>query len=176
MKSRRVRFIQSAAVLIACLAALATATCSSKDSSPTSPSTTTTTPTTPVTPAPPVSNSGSGSVDITLNPNPVSFSGQPITTAASCAGYANTWFYDQVLRETSGVDVTFTSRVNTFDGNLASQVGGFSMVVPAHSSVTWRTSWCSGARIKHTAQTTWSGTDANGHTVSATGPVATLMP
>ena len=34
------------------------------------------------------------------------FSGQPITDVASCNGRANTWFYDQVLRETGGVAVT----------------------------------------------------------------------
>jgi hypothetical protein len=45
-------------------------------------------------------------VQVTVSPNPVPFSGQAITDIASCATRPNTWFYDQVLRETGGVAVT----------------------------------------------------------------------
>ena len=53
---------------------------------------------------------------MTISPNPVPFSGQPITDIATCATRPNTWFYDQILKETGGVAVTVTRRVDTFDG------------------------------------------------------------
>ena len=50
-----------------------------------------------------------GSVVITVNPNPVPFSGVPVTDEPGCAVLPNTWYYDQVFTETAGVEVTFTS-------------------------------------------------------------------
>ena len=81
------------------------------------------TPTPAPTPTPspsPSTGSGTGAVQVTVSPNPVPFSGQAITDIASCATRPNTWFYDQVLRETAGVAVTITRRVDSFDGAAGS--------------------------------------------------------
>jgi hypothetical protein len=112
-------------------------------------------------------------VQATITPNPVPFSGQPITEVASCRDRPNTWFYDQVLRETGGVAVTITERVDSFDGAVTGRSNP-NLRIAASGSTTIRTRWCSSSASGHTAQTTFSGTDANGRSWSVTGPVVRL--
>ena len=64
--------------------------------------------------APP--GAAAASVAIAVNPDPVPFSGAPITDTPECANYVNTWFYQLVLQETAGNTVTFTQRIDNFDG------------------------------------------------------------
>jgi hypothetical protein len=124
-------------------------------------------------PAPPPS-SAVGRVDVTITPSPVPFSGQPITDIASCATRPNTWFYDQVIREVGGAAVTITERVDLFDGAVTSRTNP-SLRIAANGSSTLRTRWCSSAATAHTAQTNFSGTDANGRTWTFTGPTVRLQ-
>ena len=116
---------------------------------------------------------GTGAVQVTVTPNPVPFSGQAITDVASCATRPHTWFYDQVLKETGGVSVTVTRRVDTFDGAAGSATNP-NLRIAAGTSTTVHTRWCSVASTAHTAQSTFSGTDANGKTWTATGPVVRM--
>jgi hypothetical protein len=163
------------------VAAVLSAMCNSS-TSPTAPSPTSTPP--PVAPAPspppqppspPPAPSGPARLEITVNPNPVPFSGQPITDAAGCAGVRNTWFYDQVIRESGGAEVTLTNRVDAFDGRPVNDLNGLTIVVPANGSVTVRTRWCSSAATEHSAQTTFSGRDAGGNATQATSPLVRLL-
>jgi len=132
-------------------------------------------PTPAPTPAPaPTSSSATGRVDVSINPNPVPFSGQPIPDIASCSTRPNTWFYDQVLREVGGAAVTVTERVDMFDGAVTSRTNP-SLRIAANGSTTVRTRWCSSAATAHTAQTNYSGTDANGRAWTFTGPVVRLQ-
>jgi hypothetical protein len=132
------------------------------------------TPTPTPVPAPtPAPGTGTGAVQVTIAPNPVAFSGQPFTDIPSCATRPNTWFYDQVLRETGGVAVTVTRRVDTFDGAAGSATNP-NLRIAANGSTTIRTRWCSVAATAHTAQTTFSGTDANGKAWSVTGPLVRM--
>src|SRR5207244_1439681 len=133
--------------LIICIAALVSAECSN-NSSPTSPSST------PPKTQPPTT---SGAVTVAINPNPVPFSGQPVTDTPSCAGLKNTWYYDQVFRETGGSAVTFTSRVDSFDGFSVNNLTGLNIVVPANGTLTLHARWCSGNATTHVAQSTFSG-------------------
>ena len=110
---------------------------------------------------------------VTVSPNPVPFSGQPFTDIASCATRPNTWAYDQVLRETGGVAVTVTRRVDTFDG-AANSPSNPNIRIAANGTTSIRTRWCSVAATAHTAQSTFSGTDANGKAWSVTGPLVRL--
>jgi hypothetical protein len=121
----------------------------------------------------PSAGTGTGAVQVTVTPNPVAFSGQPITDIASCATRPNTWFYDQVLRETGGVAVTVTRRVDTFDGAAGSATNP-NLRIAANGTTTVRTRWCSVTASAHTAQSTFSGTDANGKAWSVTGPLVRL--
>ena len=147
------KLFSTSLVVIAILAA----SCS-KNGSPTSPSGG----------GDPTLPNATGSVRVNINPNPVPFSGAPITDAASCAGSPNTWFYDQVFTETAGVAVKFTNRTDMFDGRVTNN-GATDVSVPAKGTVTIKSRWCSAAAVSHTAKTTWTGTDANGHTVTASG-------
>ena len=111
---------------------------------------------------------------MTINPNPVPFSGQPIPDVASCRDRTNTWFYDQVLREVGGVAVTVTERVDSFDGAVTSRSTP-SVQIPANGSTTLRTRWCSSSSAAHTAQSNFGGTDANGRRWTVTGPTVRLL-
>ena len=113
-------------------------------------------------------------MQVTVSPNPVPFSGQAITDIASCANRPNTWFYDQVLRETGGVAVTATRRLDTFDG-VAGSATNPSLRIAANGSTSIRTRWCSVSASAHTAQSTFSGTDANGKAWSVIGPLVRLQ-
>jgi hypothetical protein len=103
----------------------------------------------------------------------VPFSGQPITDVASCRDRANTWFYEQVLRETGGVAITVTERVDSFDGAVTSRTNP-GIQIAANGSTTIRTRWCSASASAHTAQTNFAGTDAGGRSWSVTGPTVRL--
>lgn len=127
----------------------------------------------PRTPTPPP-GSATGRAEVTINPNPVPFSGQPITDVASCRDRLNTWFYDQVLREVGGVAVTVTERVDSFDGVVTSRSNP-SLRIAANGSTTIRTRWCSSSPAAHTAQTTFTGTDANGRSWTIAGPTVRLL-
>ena len=152
-----------------CVAILASAACSNGTSSPTGPSTPTPAATTAPTPTVLTAR-----VDVTINPNPVAFSGQPITDAASCAGSPNTWFYSQNFKESGGVAVTVTSRIDKFDERIVNTVTNLSLAIPAMGAMTIQSRWCSSAAVSHTAQSSFSGIDANGHPITVDGPVVNL--
>lgn len=130
-------------------------------------------PTPTPTPTPPPSTA-TGRVEVTVTPNPVPFSGQPITDVASCRDRPNTWFYEQTLREVGGAAVTVTERVDSFDGAVTTRSNP-SLRIAANGSTTIRTRWCSSSPAAHTAQTNFSGTDANGRSWSVTGPTVRLL-
>ena len=159
-----VRFVP---MLLFCTVALVSAACGG--SSPTAPSTPP-----PTAPQPPPV-AGAGSVEITIVPNPVPYSGQPITDDAACANRNNTWYYEQVIKETGGADVVFTNRVDTFDGWPVYERSNLNIAVPANGTITIKTRWCSASSSDHNAHTTFSGKDAKGNPVTATGGVVRLQ-
>ena len=144
--------------------------CGTDKSSPTAPSTPAAAAAAP--PPPPVP--ATASVQFTINPSPVPFSGQPITDSAGCSGSKNTWFYEQIAKESGGAAVTFTSRTDKFDGRVVNTLTGLTLVVPAKGSLTVNSRWCSSQAVAHTAQSTFMGTDANGHTINVDAPVVNL--
>ena len=156
-------------LLLICGVALMCATC--KDASPTAPSAPT-----PTTPAGPTLPPNTGSVKVEANPNPVPFSGQPVTDAGpGCNNVKNTWFYDQVFTESGGSEVKFTNRTDTFDGFVVNELSGLNIVVQANGTLTLHTRWCSGNPTDHTARSSFTGTDATGKIVTVTGPNVKLM-
>jgi hypothetical protein len=153
-----------------CYVALAVVSCN--DKSPTS-ATPIDTPQTPQTPANPISTAGS--VQVIVDPNPVPFSGVPVSDSPGCATLKNTWYYDHVFTETGGTEVKFTARVDSFDGFVINNLTGLNLVVPANGTLRIRSRWCSGNPIKHEAQSSFTGTDAKGNAVSLLGPKVQLM-
>jgi hypothetical protein len=144
------------------------------DGSPTSPD-----PVTPPTasgPPPPTNNpapSPTGALSVQINPNPVPHSGARIPDAPGCANVQFTWFYDQVIRETGGSTVTLTNRIDLFDDRETNN-RAVNIVISANGSTTVPTRWCSSNRAAHSSQTRWSGTDAQGRSVTVLGPRVTL--
>lgn len=129
----------------------------------------------PPPPSPPPPANPTGALTVTINPNPVPHSGQPIADSAGCANVRYTWYYDQVIQETGGSPVTITNRVDLFDDRETNNVGNLSIVVPANGSTTVRSRWCSSNRAEHSSQTRFTGTDASGRAVSILGPRVRLM-
>jgi len=115
-----------------------------------------------------------GSVHVSINPNPVPYSGTPITDTPECSDLKHTWFYDQIFEETAGVGVTFTGRVDSFDGWVVNDLSGLSIVVPAKGTLTLHARWCSGNAINHTALSTFTGVDERGGVVNVTTPTIQL--
>jgi len=158
MKMKPLHLWSTSLVLIA----LVTASCS-KNGSPTSPSGGGGLP------------NATGSVKVSINPNPVPFSGVPVTDTPGCATLPNTWFYDQVFTESSGTAVTLTSRIDFFDGFSVNNIQGISIDVPARGTTALKARWCSGNKTAHTAQSTFSGVDSRGNSVVVNTPVIKLM-
>jgi hypothetical protein len=121
----------------------------------------------------PAPGTGTGAVQVTVSQNPVPFSGQSFPDLPSCATRSNTWFYDQVLKETGGIAVTVTRRVDTFDGAATAPTNP-NLRIAANGTTSIRTRWCSVSAAAHTAQSTFSGTDANGRAWRVTGPLVRL--
>jgi hypothetical protein len=152
-------------MLLVGISLLISVSCGS-EGSPTGPSTTT---------PPPAAAQNSGSVQIAVEPNPVPYSGKPITDVAGCANLNNTWYYDQVLKEVSGAEVKFTKRVDTFDGWPINDLSNLNIVVPANGTMKIATRWCSATSQEHNATSTFTGTDARGNPVTATSGVVRLL-
>ena len=117
-----------------------------------------------------------GSVKVAINPNPVPFSGVPVTDDPGCATLPNTWYYQQVFTETAGSAVTLTSRIDFFDGFTINNITGIAIDIPAKGTTSLGARWCSGNKTNHTAQSTFSGVDSRGNPVVVNTPVIKLMP
>jgi hypothetical protein len=120
-------------------------------------------------------SSSSGNISVKVEPNPVPFSGVPVSDAAGCAALPNTWYYEHVFRETGGAEVKFTNRVDSFDGWTINTLSGLNIVVPANGELKLRSRWCSANATDHEAQSSFSGTDANGNPVTVIGPKVRLL-
>jgi len=127
------------------------------------------------TPAPSSNSRAVGKLNVSINPNPVPFSGKPITDVAGCQNRNNTWYYEQVLEESGGAGLTITSEIDMFDGFVVNNLTGLHISVPANGKTTLTPRWCSSESRAHTAESTFSGVDANNNTFTVTGPKANLM-
>jgi hypothetical protein len=150
-------------------AAFVSTSCGSSKA-PTAPGpTTTTTPPTNSTPG------VAGKLTVTVNPNPVPFSGKPITDVAGCNNRNNTWYYEQVLTESNGSTVTINSEIDMFDGFVVNNLTGLKLVVPAKGELKLSPRWCSSESKAHTAQSMFGAVDAAGNSISIEGPLVNLM-
>jgi hypothetical protein len=114
--------------------------------------------------------------NLTVSPssNPVPFSGAP-GTIGNCVGSYNTWFYSVTLAETAGVTVTITRIVDMVDGAVVNDVAR-NTVISGRGSTTLQYQWCWPMPTEErTVQSTFSGTDSNGHAISVTSPRITLL-
>ena len=150
--------------------------CGSSNSNPAGPTGTTGNDNPGTNTPPPSSSVGrTGSIAVTVNPNPVPFSGKPITDVAGCAKRNNTWYYELTLKENGGAPVTFNAQIDAFDGFVVNNQTGIKLTVPANGELKLTPRWCSSTSAKHTAQHTFSGTDSNGNAVNLQTPLINLM-
>lgn len=178
------KWLRTYSIVAICVMALTAAACGSVESSPTSP--------TPVagpspspspspapapapspSPSPAPAPSGPGKLEVTINPNPVPWSGQPIE-GSGCTGVSNTWFYNQVLRNSGGKSITVSDRTDFFNNREVSRRNGLGIVLAPGAQTTITTRWCSAAAGPHTAKTDFSGQDADGAAVVFHGTTVTL--
>jgi hypothetical protein len=110
-----------------------------------------------------------------VNPNPVPFSGRRITDVAGCAQRNNTWFYELILEETGGAQITFHSQIDAFDGFVVNDLKGLSISIPPGGRITLHPRWCSSTNENHTALHTFTGSDAQGNSVTLETPSIQLM-
>src|SRR5688500_990050 len=120
------------------------------------------------TPAPNPTANLKGAVRMTVNPNPVPFSGKPITGVAGCRNRNNTWYYEIILEETGGVPVTFSRQIDAFDGSVNTRTS-MNISVPARGTTTLNPRWCSSESRRHTARHSFTGADANGNALTIQG-------
>ena len=162
-------------VVFLCAGLLLTSGCSSS-SNPAGPSDTPPPTVTPPSNTPPSTPPAqlNGAIKLTVNPNPVPFSGKPITDLASCRNRNNTWYYEVKLEETGGVEVVFHTQLDGFDGFVVNTKTNQRIVVPAKGSVTLNPRWCSSTSGKHTSQHTFTGADANGKAITVSTGVINL--
>lgn len=164
-----------AAVVLA--AAAAAAACGgSTETSPTAPTPVTGPPApAPTPPPPPPPPPSPGRLEATIHPNPVPWSGRPVD-AAGCQNVPNTWFYDIVIQNVGGSTVTLTERQNSFNGVERAPIRlDPPLVIEPGASITVPTRWCSSSPGPHTAQSNFSGRDAQNNLVSQVGPAAQLQ-
>lgn len=112
-------------------------------------------------------------VTATVVPNPVPFSGSPISHPR-CVNSRNTWAYLVTLTETAGVAARFDRVVDRFNAVIANDLQQ-TYHVSARGSTNIQYSWCSDASPPHLVETTLSGVDANGNSISTTVPPVTLL-
>lgn len=172
--------LRTYSIVFVCFAALGIASCGSVEPSPTAPSPVAPGPSPGPAPAPgpspspaPAPNSGPGKLEVTIDPNPVPWSGTPIE--GGCAGVANTWFYTQVLENTGGNPIVVSDRTDYFNNREVSKRTGLGINLAPGAKTSITTRWCSSSSGNQTAQTNWGATDATTHSsLTVFGPVVTL--
>ena len=109
-----------------------------------------------------------------VDPEPVPYSGRPVTDTTACRDLPHTWYYDQHLHAETGIGVTFTERENFFDGRFVSR-NSQTIQLQGNGTVILRTRWCSGHAKFHYAQTRFKGRDENGEPITISGPWVRLL-
>jgi hypothetical protein len=111
-------------------------------------------------------------VTIVYTPNPIPWSAGPGTTQ-TCASAPNVWRFSAVFTESAGTGVSLTSVSNVVDG-VSQPALTIALSIPALGSGTLLRELCFTAATQHTLQSTFTGTDEEGRSVSFSGPQVTL--
>ena len=165
MAMKSVNLIRTYSVLLVCLAALLLAVaCGS--TSPTSPD-----PGPTPTPTPTPTPNPSGTVTVTAEPNPVPWSNIAVDGCDSST--PNRWAWSQILVNNGPTAVTFSQRINYFDGAQVSNPT-LSLTLAPGERYTHPTRWCSAQNTDHTFRTDWVGTTSSGSSFTLTGPTLQL--
>jgi len=107
--------------------------------------------------------------------NPVPFAGVTVPPGGNCGGRSDTWLYEFRFEEFAGVAATLTASVFTIDGRVF-ESAPTNVSIPANGTATTGRGACANQALSHTVQYTFTGTDANGHSVTVETPHLTLLP
>jgi len=107
---------------------------------------------------------------VTISPNPVPYSNNPIPNCS----LTNTWTYTLILDNTGSVELTLSDRTDYMDGAVLSTRSGLGIVIPAGSKTTLTTRFCSATAVEHHTRTDFTGTDARNNRINFRGPDVVL--
>jgi hypothetical protein len=113
-------------------------------------------------------------VRVTIDPEPVPYSGQPIADVSSCGSLRHTWFYDQIVQVEAATGVTIQVRENFFDGRFVNR-NTEKIWIPGNGTAVLKTRWCSGYPVFHYTQTLFTFTDDAGGAFTVSGPWVRLQ-
>jgi len=114
-------------------------------------------------------------VSIKINPEPVPYSGQPITDVSSCRDLKHTWVYEQIVHAETGIGITIQVRENFFDGRFVNR-NTEKIWIRGNGTAVLKTRWCSGYKVFHYTQTRMKFTDDEGGQFEVSGPWVRLNP
>ncbi|HEY6360380.1 MAG TPA: hypothetical protein VIX63_04710 [Vicinamibacterales bacterium] len=106
----------------------------------------------------PEPNAEPGTLEVEVTPNPVPWSGAQISDGG-CGDVPNTWFYSQVLRNTSESTIVVSDRTDYFNNREVSRRSNLGITLDPGAQTAVTTRWCSASSGFQTAQTNWSVTD-----------------
>ena len=124
----------------------------------------------------PSSTNGSGTsnnstptavVSVSYSPSPVPWTQGPGTNAA-CATTANLWKFTYTFKESAGTAATITSVTPTTDGTTQPAIA-LAIAVPANGQTVVAAETCFGTSSQHSWTQVFSGTDAQGRTITFNG-------
>jgi hypothetical protein len=101
----------------------------------------------------------------------VPWSSQPIP---GCA-LANTWTYEQTLKNTGGRQITISDRTDFFDGAQTGTRSGLAIILDPGQENKITTRWCSANATEHRTQTNFNGRDSSNAPINFDGPPVRLM-
>ena len=107
---------------------------------------------------------------MTISPNPVPWSNNPI----SGCSLSNTWSYTQILDNVGSSELTIGDRTDYMDGAVLSKRSNLGITIPPGSKTTLTTRFCSANAGEHHTRTDFEGTDARNNRFSYRGPDVTL--
>ena len=176
MATKSSKWLRTYAIVAVCVTGLTAAACGAVEPSPTAPSPVPSPASSPApspSPSPSPTPSGPGKLDVTINPNPVPWSGNPIQ-GSGCDGVTNTWFYNQVLKNTGGKTIVVSDRTDFFNNREVLKRNGLGITIAPGAESTVTTRWCSASVGPHTARTDFSGQDVDGVAAVFHGTTVTL--
>jgi hypothetical protein len=102
-------------------------------------------------------------------PNPVAWSA-PAAGGTCAAGSVSDYVWTDTISETGGVQVTLTSLVVTIDAVMNAPTA-MSRTIPANNQTALSRELCFSVTSSHTVTSRYSGTDANGHSITGSNTI-----
>jgi hypothetical protein len=110
---------------------------------------------------------------VTIDPNPVPWTSQPVDGCSSTS--PNHWIYEQVLKNAGGTQLTISDRTDFMNGVQVSSRSGLGIVLKPGDTKGITTRWCSANATEQKASTNFTGSDSAGNRINFTGATVRLL-